>query len=140
MTPRPMASSKLANRSLSGLSWRFNRILLHLLRGKHHSLQSINSLVVSALINLGIIFVISSVSEVLYHHGVSASGGHYTLDVLHPSYDPSSKPREMWMRIDDEFVSDVKAEDVFGGVDRDDRCAYLLFYRRISGPIAISRT
>jgi ubiquitin carboxyl-terminal hydrolase 10 len=77
---------------------------------------------------------------VLYHHGVSASGGHYTLDVLHHNHDLSSRPRESWMRIDDELVSDVKAEDVFGGVDRDDRCAYLLFYQRISGPIVASRT
>ncbi|KIM86396.1 hypothetical protein PILCRDRAFT_4897 [Piloderma croceum F 1598] len=75
---------------------------------------------------------------VLYHHGVSASGGHCTLDVLHPSRDLNSKPRESWIRIDDELVSDVRSEDVFGGVDRDDRCAYLLFYRRISGAIATS--
>ncbi|KAA1469297.1 cysteine proteinase [Dentipellis sp. KUC8613] len=68
---------------------------------------------------------------VLYHHGLSASGGHYTLDVLHPNRDLSTKPREAWIRIDDEFVSDVRPEDVFGGLERDDRCAYLLFYRRI---------
>lgn len=72
----------------------------------------------------------------LYHHGVSASGGHYTLDVLHPNIDmsnPPTKPREGWIRIDDELVSDVRAEDVFGGVEKDEtmRCAYLLFYRRV---------
>ncbi|TFK36396.1 hypothetical protein BDQ12DRAFT_686826 [Crucibulum laeve] len=72
----------------------------------------------------------------LYHHGHSASGGHYTLDVLHPNRYPSSsptaKPREGWVRIDDELVSDVRPEDVFGETsERDDRCAYLLFYRRI---------
>ncbi|KAH7906033.1 cysteine proteinase [Hygrophoropsis aurantiaca] len=74
---------------------------------------------------------------VLYHHGLSASGGHYTLDVLHPNIDmmTTTKPREAWIRIDDELVSDVRAEDVFGGMDRDDRCAYLLFYRRVGGPI-----
>ncbi|KAI0063416.1 cysteine proteinase [Artomyces pyxidatus] len=73
---------------------------------------------------------------VLYHHGLSASGGHYTLDVLHPNRDAStgvSKPREAWIRIDDEFVSDVRPEDVFNALDRDDRCAYLLFYRRVGG-------
>ncbi|THH20875.1 hypothetical protein EW146_g530, partial [Bondarzewia mesenterica] len=58
---------------------------------------------------------------VLYHHGLSASGGHYTLDVLHPNRDLSAKPREAWIRIDDELVSDVRAEDVFDGLDRDDR-------------------
>ncbi|KAG6371844.1 cysteine proteinase [Boletus reticuloceps] len=76
---------------------------------------------------------------VLYHHGLSASGGHYTLDVLHPNIDdvvgtgPTVKPREGWIRIDDELVSDVRPEDVFGTPERDDRCAYpyLLFYRRI---------
>ena len=71
---------------------------------------------------------------VLYHHGVSAGGGHYTLDVLHPNRDgvtPSSS--EAWLHIDDETVSPVRHEDVFGGNGNeraDDRCAYLLFYRR----------
>ncbi|KAI5985420.1 hypothetical protein EDC04DRAFT_2590262 [Pisolithus marmoratus] len=69
---------------------------------------------------------------VLYHHGTSASGGHYTLDVLHPNISMNStKPREGWIRIDDELVSDVTPEDVFGPDVRDDRCAYLLFYRRV---------
>ncbi|KAF8649046.1 hypothetical protein AX16_006047 [Volvariella volvacea WC 439] len=72
----------------------------------------------------------------LYHHGLSASGGHYTLDVLHPNRYPSSnpavKPREGWVRIDDELVSDVRPDDVFGAFEKDDsRCAYLLFYRRV---------
>ncbi|KAI6124702.1 hypothetical protein EDD16DRAFT_1560308 [Pisolithus croceorrhizus] len=70
----------------------------------------------------------------LYHHGTSASGGHYTLDVLHPNITMNStKPREGWIRIDDELVSDVTPEDVFGSHVRDDRCAYLLFYRRVGG-------
>lgn len=86
---------------------------------------------------------------VLYHHGLSASGGHYTLDVLHPNRYPhlaapataagavsgtgAVKPREGWVRIDDDLVSDVRHEDVFGGVqERDDgRSAYLLFYKRV---------
>ena len=72
----------------------------------------------------------------VYHHGSQASGGHYTLDVLHPSrypgLGPNAKPKEGWIRIDDELVSDVRAEDVFGNQERDDsRCAYLLFYRRV---------
>jgi ubiquitin carboxyl-terminal hydrolase 10 len=66
---------------------------------------------------------------VLYHHGISASGGHYTLDILHPTRDPGSTA---WVRFDDELVSDVRPEDVFGE-GRDDRCAYLLFYRQVTG-------
>ncbi|KAK7019542.1 cysteine proteinase [Favolaschia claudopus] len=74
---------------------------------------------------------------VIYHHGLSASGGHYTLDILHPTRFPgtstgSEREREGWIRIDDELVSDVRPMDVFGGAsDGDTRCAYLLFYRRI---------
>lgn len=55
------------------------------------------------------------------------------MDVLHPNRDLSDKPRPAWIRIDDELVSDVRLEDVFGATDRDDRCAYLLFYRRMAG-------
>jgi ubiquitin carboxyl-terminal hydrolase 10 len=75
---------------------------------------------------------------VLYHHGVSAGGGHYTLHVLHPNRDGSARSSgnssgEAWLHIDDETVTAVRHEDVFGGHDNDradDRCAYLLFYRR----------
>ncbi|KDR74886.1 hypothetical protein GALMADRAFT_227234 [Galerina marginata CBS 339.88] len=72
----------------------------------------------------------------VYHHGLSASGGHYTLDVLHPSRyppaNPTTKPREGWVRIDDNLVSDVRPVDEFEAYERNEaRCAYLLFYRRI---------
>jgi ubiquitin carboxyl-terminal hydrolase 10 len=84
---------------------------------------------------------------VLYHHGVSAGGGHYTLHVLHPNRDGGTQAGsgkgtigggsggEAWLHIDDENVSGAQHEDVFGhGNERpDDRCAYLLFYRRV-GP------
>jgi len=76
---------------------------------------------------------------VLYHHGLSASGGHYTLDVLHPHRDLYGKPREAWMRIDDELVSDVLPKDVFQDVDADHRCPYLLFYRRVGSTWSGSR-
>jgi ubiquitin carboxyl-terminal hydrolase 10 len=68
---------------------------------------------------------------VLYHHGGSADSGHYTVDVLHPNGD--SGTGEAWLHIDDEAVSAVRHEDVFGGQDNrqlDDRCAYMLFYCR----------
>ena len=43
-------------------------------------------------------------------------------------------PREGWIRIDDELVSDVRPEDVLGyeggGLSEEGRCAYLLFYMR----------
>jgi ubiquitin carboxyl-terminal hydrolase 10 len=70
----------------------------------------------------------------IYHHGHSASGGHYTLDVLHPNRYPGARIREGWVRIDDELVSDVRPEDVFDAWEKEKdemRNAYLLFYRRI---------
>jgi ubiquitin C-terminal hydrolase len=70
---------------------------------------------------------------VLYHHGESAGGGHYTADALHPNGDGDTG--KIWLHIDDEAVSTVRDEDVFGehGTDSteraaDERCAYLLFY------------
>ncbi|PCH37812.1 cysteine proteinase [Wolfiporia cocos MD-104 SS10] len=77
---------------------------------------------------------------VLYHHGQSASGGHYTIDVLHPNRDLNDKPRAAWIRIDDELVSDIRPDDVFNTTERDDRCAYLLFYRRVSSGRPPTRT
>jgi ubiquitin carboxyl-terminal hydrolase 10 len=68
---------------------------------------------------------------VLYHHGEFASGGHYTVDVLHPNGDRGGE--EVWVHIDDEAVSAVRYEDVFGGHDNeraDNQCAYMLFYCR----------
>jgi len=75
--------------------------------------------------------------QVIHHHGHSASGGHYKLDVLHPNRYPRAKNengREGWVRIDDELVSDVGAVDVFEPWERERdemRNVYLLFYRRI---------
>ena len=75
---------------------------------------------------------------VLYHHGESAGSGHYTVDVLHPNglnggYS-SRNSGETWLHMDDENVSPVGHEDVFGGHNNervdDDMCAYMLFYCR----------
>ena len=68
---------------------------------------------------------------VLYHHGESAGGGHYTVDVLHQNENNSIG--KSWLHIDDEVVSSVRYEDVFGGHDNervDVGCAYTLFYCR----------
>ena len=67
---------------------------------------------------------------VLYHHGKTAGGGHYTVDVLDPNGDGGGE--EAWLHIDDEIVSGVRHEDVFGGHNKrvDKRCAYMLFYCR----------
>jgi len=59
------------------------------------------------------------------------------LDVLHPERfggmcGQANTAREGWVHIDDELVVNVRPEDVFGEVDRDDRCAYLLFYERVN--------
>ena len=74
---------------------------------------------------------------VLYHHGESVGGGHYTVDVLHPNEDGDAG--EVWLHIDDEAVSPMRDEDVFGehgtgstGRAADERFAYLLFYCRTS--------
>ena len=67
---------------------------------------------------------------VLYHHGESAGGGHYTVDVLHPP-NGDGDTGKVWLHIDDEAVSPVRHEDVFGE-HADERCAYLLFYCRTS--------
>ena len=68
---------------------------------------------------------------VLYHHGESADGGHYTVDVLHSSGDGDTG--ENWLHIDDEAVRSMRHEDVFR-TERaaDEQCAYLLFYHRAS--------
>jgi len=77
---------------------------------------------------------------VLYHHGESAGSGHYTVDVLHSNGD-GGDTGEVWLHIDDETVSPMRHEDVFGenGTERaaDERCAYLLLYCRTS-PIGTS--
>lgn len=75
---------------------------------------------------------------VVYHHGSSATGGHYTACVL-------KQDKTGWLHLDDELVESVEGEaGVYvtkdaalqgdsGTVGRSQRskCAYLLFYARI---------
>ncbi|KAJ3725425.1 hypothetical protein C8R42DRAFT_708443 [Lentinula raphanica] len=80
---------------------------------------------------------------VIYHHGLSAEGGHYTIDVLHPLPSLSSSPSLLssstssWIHIDDDLVTPISPADVFslspsaGYTTTNGRCPYLLFYHRI---------
>ncbi|KAF2861422.1 cysteine proteinase [Piedraia hortae CBS 480.64] len=53
--------------------------------------------------------------SVVYHHGKSAAGGHYTVDVLR-------QDNREWIRIDDTVIRRVRPEDVAdGGADEDPR-------------------
>ncbi|GMK59911.1 hypothetical protein CspeluHIS016_0901280 [Cutaneotrichosporon spelunceum] len=72
---------------------------------------------------------------VVYHHGHSATGGHYTVAVSRP--DGTG-----WLHFDDEAVQPVPTEDVIvsdeevrngraGLIGGRERCAYLLFYQRV---------
>ena len=67
---------------------------------------------------------------VLYHHDGSGGSGRYTVDVLHRNGNDDSE--EAWLHIDDEAVSAARNEEVFEchENERDDRCAYMLFYCR----------
>ena len=51
--------------------------------------------------------------SVVYHHGKSAAGGHYTVDVLREDY------RE-WMRMDDTVIRRIRPEDVAEGGSEED--------------------
>lgn len=76
---------------------------------------------------------------VVYHHGTSATGGHYTAAVLRQ--DSSG-----WLHLDDESVEQVAEDQVVVSKDAAERggssggeigrakrekCAYLLFYQRV---------
>lgn len=62
---------------------------------------------------------------VIYHHGVSSDGGHYTADVYH-------KETNKWYRIDDVSIIELKKEDVLKGGEEsgDSRTAYILMYQK----------
>jgi len=72
---------------------------------------------------------------VVYHHGSSATGGHYTVAV-------SRGDANNWLHFDDENVTPVGVEEVVvseeeessgraGLVGGRERCAYLLFLERV---------
>ncbi|KAG4302317.1 hypothetical protein PCANB_001425 [Pneumocystis canis] len=62
---------------------------------------------------------------VVYHHGMSASGGHYTVDLLR-------QDMRSWIRIDDTHISHILSEHVIPSSDESpNRFAYLLFYLRL---------
>lgn len=83
-----------------------------------------------------------ALTVVVYHHGTSASGGHYTVAV-------SRQDKAGWIHFDDESVTTVPTEQVIvspqeaedakegrgnaGGllIGGRERCAYLLFYQRV---------
>ena len=53
--------------------------------------------------------------SVVYHHGKSAAGGHYTVDILR-------QDEREWMRVDDTVIRRIRAEDVAeGGSEEDPR-------------------
>ncbi|CAI8016024.1 Ubiquitin carboxyl-terminal hydrolase 10-A [Geodia barretti] len=60
---------------------------------------------------------------VVYHHGKSAVGGHYTCDVRHTGSG-------VWLRMDDSIVKSVPEEAVLKQPQTSNKVAYLLFYRR----------
>ncbi|WWC58142.1 uncharacterized protein I303_100677 [Kwoniella dejecticola CBS 10117] len=73
---------------------------------------------------------------VVYHHGTSASGGHYTVAV-------SRQDGGGWIHFDDENVTNIPKEDVIiskeeaesgkiGLIGGRERTAYLLFYQRVT--------
>ncbi|KAK2854045.1 hypothetical protein Q5P01_006706 [Channa striata] len=59
---------------------------------------------------------------VVYHHGNSATGGHYTTDVFHIGLNG-------WLRIDDQTVKVINQYQVVKQTA--ERTAYLLYYRRL---------
>ncbi|CCG83244.1 Predicted protein [Taphrina deformans PYCC 5710] len=69
---------------------------------------------------------------VVYHHGLSASGGHYTVDVLR-------QDSQSWIHLDDTSIEPVDAKDVAVEVPevenfntrRPDRLAYILLYAQV---------
>lgn len=66
-----------------------------------------------------------SLSGIIYHHGSSPDGGHYTADVYHDEADK-------WYRIDDVNITEVQKDDVLKGGEEGagSRTAYILMYQK----------
>lgn len=66
-----------------------------------------------------------SLSGIIYHHGSSPDGGHYTADVYHDETDK-------WYRIDDVNITEVQKDDVLKGGEEGpgSRTAYILMYQK----------
>lgn len=66
-----------------------------------------------------------NLSGVIYHHGLSSDGGHYTADVYHQETDK-------WYRIDDVNITEVHKDIVLKGGEEgaDSRTAYILMYQK----------
>lgn len=62
------------------------------------------------------------VPTVVYHHGNSATGGHYTTDVFQIGLNG-------WLRIDDQAVRVIHHSQVVKAAL--ERTAYLLYYRQV---------
>ncbi|KAK9479399.1 hypothetical protein V1514DRAFT_328528 [Lipomyces japonicus] len=63
---------------------------------------------------------------VVYHHGNSTEGGHYTVDLHH-------RQSNSWINLDDTTITQIRPEQVdtaYDPADSDQRTAYLLFYER----------
>lgn len=76
--------------------------------------------------------------SVVYHHGTSAEGGHYTCDVLrNKSLDESKissknlKSEEKWIRMDDDLMSYISRDDVLSKNNNDPtKNAYVFLYEK----------
>lgn len=84
-------------------------------------------------------FLADTFSTVVYHHGSTAGGGHYTVAV-------ARQDGQQWIHFDDELVQPVPTDQVIvsaeeaasaaeggrqGMIGGREKCAYLLFYQRI---------
>ncbi|QLG71261.1 hypothetical protein HG535_0B03000 [Zygotorulaspora mrakii] len=66
-----------------------------------------------------------TLTGVIYHHGLSSDGGHYTADVYNKEVDK-------WYRIDDVNIIELNKTDVLKGGEEgaDSRTAYILMYQK----------